>query len=140
MATARSWPSAPGTRVRTLASVYKFVASALVLDSPALLVSPFTKSDPAPFNSEKFSLQEGATGSYVLRITNGVRGGQRRATGISILINDVPLPGSAALTSGTEFLDIPISIPLVNENTLKITLSGPQDATVIVVIRSLPLG
>lgn len=140
VATAGASPSPASERVRYLPSVYKFAASTLILDSPVLLVSSFEVGDPAFLNAETFNLQEGATGSYVLRITNGSRGGQRRATGISISINDVPLPGTAALTAETEFLDIPISIPLVDENNIKVTLSGAQDATVLVVIRSAPIG
>jgi hypothetical protein len=138
IATAGGWPEEPGGRVSTLASVYKFVASALVLDSPVLLATPFGKSAPPRFTRDTFSLQEGATGSYVLRITNGARGGEHRATGIAILINDVPVPGTGALSAETEFLDLPISVPLKDENMLKVTLTGAEDARVVIVIRSPP--
>jgi hypothetical protein len=74
---------------------------------------------------------------YVLRIVNGLRGGRRRATGISISINDVPLKAATALTNKTEFLEIPLSILLVKDNNeMDVTVTGPPDATVLVVIRS----
>jgi hypothetical protein len=140
VATIGAQPDVPGGRVSVLPKVYKFVGPALVVDSPVLLVDSFQVNAASLLNSSVFNLPEGASGSYVLRITNGVRGGQRRATGISVSINDVPLAGTDALTTDTEFLDIPISIPLADENDITVTLSGAQDATALVVIRSTPIG
>ena len=62
---------------------------------------------------------------------------ESRATGVSISINDRPLKAAAAVTNKTEFLEIPFSIPLVKDNNeINVTVSGPFDATVLVVIRS----
>ena len=52
-------------------------------------------------------------------------------------INDAPLKAATALTNKTEFLEIPLSIPLVKDNNeMDVTVTGPPDATVLVVIRS----
>ena len=42
-----------------------------------------------------------------------------------------------AFTNKTEFLEIPLSITLVKDNNeIEVTVNGPADATVLVVIRS----
>lgn len=92
-----------GLRRKDPDKIYVLGSGGYVPDSVVLRLMKFWPGDGlARYRS--FRLVAGSTGPYVLRIVNGDRLGQRRATGGVILINGTPVSSQNQITGQTEFL------------------------------------
>ena len=64
---------------------------------------------------------------------NGDRSGQNRVSGASIRVNEVEVIGPQQFNVTTEFTDTVLTSLFV-ENRLTVTLTGPPDAIIIVLV------
>ena len=70
---------------------------------------------------------------FTLRVINGDRSGQNRVSGASIRVNEVEVIGPQQVNVTTEFTDTVLTSLFV-ENRLTVTLTGPPDAIIIVLV------
>jgi hypothetical protein len=133
--TGRGVPAEPGARVSEPPTIYRFRGTALADDGEALLARTFGARDLPPLRVARFNLRTGLDGRYVLHLVNGDRAGRRRASGIEISINGVPLAGVASFGATAEFLAVPLAQPLRDENEIAVAVRGADDAIVLVAIR-----
>jgi hypothetical protein len=122
----------PGQRLTHPAWVYRPGPSGFIAESAMLAVMGFRADvDPAG-NVRPFRLMRDSSPPYTLRVINGDRFGGHRVTGASIRVNDWR-SSQDQLNAGTEFTTIVLP-ELLTENHLTATLTGPPDASIIVVI------
>ena len=124
---------APGERPVNPAFVYRPGANGLEVEKSILAVMGFRADVPPAGNLRPFRLVQDSLPPYTLRVINGDRLGQHRVTGASLRINNVEVLGPAEVNEKTEFTTIVLS-ELVTENHLTATLTGPPDATILVLI------
>jgi hypothetical protein len=124
---------APGERPVNPAFVYRLGADGLEVEKSILAVMGF-RADVAPEgNLRPFRLVQDSFPPYTLRVINGDRLGQHRVTGATLRINNVEILGPDQVNEKTEFTTIVLS-DLFTENHLTATLTGPPDATILVLV------
>jgi len=123
----------PGQRLTHPAWVYRPGPSGFVAESSMLAVMGFRADvDPAG-NVRPFRLMRDSSPPYTLRVINGDRFGGHRVTGASIRINELEVIGSDEVHAGVEFASTVVA-ELLTENRVTATLTGPPDATLIVLV------
>ncbi len=87
--------------------------------------------------TETFTLPENSTGPYVLRVINGSPEGGRRARSVRILLNGTEIVAAGRLNAKTEFLWVPVSRQLREQNLLTVTLKGKTGAEIYITLEDL---
>ena len=116
--------------------LYKLANGQYVLDSTLVTAFPFTrgKGAPAP-DLWPFNIISQSTGPYVLKITNGDRGGANRVTSGHILVNGTQIFGPSDFGQQVEFLSAPLTNVQAGDNTLSVQLEAAPGSHLIVLIQ-----
>ncbi len=73
----------------------------------------------------------------MLRVINGSPEGSRRARSVRILLNGTEIVGSSQLNTKTEFLWVPVSRQLREQNLLTVTVEGKAGAEIYITLEDL---
>jgi hypothetical protein len=122
----------PGLRPRQPAFVYRLGPSGFDVEKSILAVMGFRADVDPRGNVRAFRLVEDSQPPYTLRVINGDRAGGNRVTSATIAINDVPVLGPAHVNERTGITTM--SVMLATENHVTATLTGPPDASIIVLV------
>lgn len=116
--------------------LYRLSNGQYVLDSTLVTAFPFTRSigKPQP-QLWPFSVGAKSTGPYLLKITNGDRGGANRVTSAHILVNGTQVFGPSDFNQQVEFLSVPLTNVQPGDNTLSVQLEGAPGSHLIVLIQ-----
>jgi hypothetical protein len=107
-------------------------------ERPLLYAGHFVRQSKQPgTRTETFRLPQDSTGPYVLRVTNGSREGGRRARSVRILLNGTEIVASSRLNAKTEFLWVPVTRQLRQQNLLTVTVEGKSGAEIYVTLEDL---
>ncbi|MGH9601352.1 MAG: hypothetical protein ACRD24_03085 [Terriglobales bacterium] len=87
--------------------------------------------------TEIFSLPQGATGPYVLRVTNGSVDGSRRVRSARILLNGTEIVSRKQVNRKTEFLWVPVSRLVREHNVLTVMVEGKAGSEIYVTLEDL---
>jgi hypothetical protein len=122
----------PGVRPRLPAYVYRPGVSGLDVEKTILAVMGFRADVDPRGNVRAFKLVQDSQPPYTLRVVNGDRTGRNRVTSATISINDVPVIGPAHVNERTGFATV--SVELTTDNHVTAMLTGPPDASIIVLV------
>ena len=123
----------PGQRPRNPAYVYRLGPTGFEVEKSILGVMGFRADVDPSGNVRSFRLVEDSFPPFTLRVINGDRSGQNRVSGASIRVNEVEVIGPQQVNVTTEFTDTVLTSLFV-ENRLTVTLTGPPDAIIIVLV------
>jgi hypothetical protein len=84
-------------------------------------------------DSEWFQVAEGAHGPYKLHLANGERNGKNRVSGAHIVLNGSEVASPQQLNKTVKSLDVALN-ELIPNNHLEVTLEGPPNAKVDLII------
>lgn len=124
-------PPPEGERPKRYDLLYRLGPHGYIVSRPVLLIEEFA---PGSVGADSFHLVQGSLGPYVLRVANGDRQGQHRATGGRIVVNGVTVVATGQLTDQVEFLEVPLPSQLPDENSIAVHLEGPPDARVTIIV------
>lgn len=123
----------PGARSRAPAFVYRLGSAGFEVDGSLLVVAAYRADVDPRSNSRSFRLLEDSKGPFRLRLVNGDRAGNHRVTGASVTVNEVTVVETGDVTGSTEFASAVVP-SLGVQNHLTATLTGPPDATLLVLV------
>ena len=123
----------PGGRSRAPAFVYGLTEAGYTVQGSLVAVIPYRADVDARSNLRSFRLLEDSAAPYRLRLVNGDRFGRHRVTGASIQINEVQVLEPRDLSDAMPFASVTIP-PLAVQNHVTASLTGPADATLLVLI------
>ncbi len=107
-------------------------------ERPLLYAGHFVRQSQQPATrSETFTVPQDSSGPYVLRVTNGSREGGRRVHSLRILLNGAEIVAFGQLNAKTEFLWVPVSRQLGQQNLLTVTVKGKSGAEVYITLEDL---
>lgn len=123
----------PGMRSRSPAFVYRLGSSGFEVDGTLLVVAAYRADVDPRSNSRSFRLLEDSKGPFRLRLVNGDRVGNHRVASVTVTVNELTIVEPRDLTAATEFwtADVPA---LAVQNHVTATLTGPPDATLLVLL------
>jgi hypothetical protein len=112
--------------------------SGVASDRPLLYAGHFVReSSQAETRTEAFSLPQDATGPYVLRVTNGATDGSRRVKSARILLNGIEIVSRKQVNGKTEFLWVPVSRLIREQNVLTVIVEGKAGSEMYVTLEDL---
>jgi hypothetical protein len=123
----------PGQRARDAALVYRLGAGGYEVEKSILAIMGFRADVDPSGNLRSFRLVQDSTPPFRLRVINGDRAGNNRVAGATIFVNDQAVIGPQEVNTRTEFTTIVLP-PLAVTNHVKATLTGPPDASIIVLV------
>ena len=116
--------------------LYRLSNGQYALDSIALFSFDFHRGTRAPYADVRVvDPPPTSTGPYVLKITNGDRGGANRVTSGHILVNGTQIFGPSDFGQQVEFLSVPLTNIQPGDNTLSVELEGKPGSHLIVLIQ-----
>ena len=116
--------------------LYRLSNGQYVLDSTLVTAFTFSRATGKPQTDLwPFNVIGPSTGPYVLKITNGDRGGAHRVTSGHILMNGIQTFGPSDFSQQVEFLSAPLTNIQPGENTLSVELEGAPGSHLVVMIQ-----
>ena len=107
-------------------------------ERPLVYAGQFVRQSKQPATrTETFTLPQDSTGPYVLRVTNGHRDGGRRMRSVRILLNGTEIVAGGQVNGKTEFLWVPVSRQLREQNLLTVTVKGKSGAEIYITLEDL---
>ena len=107
-------------------------------ERPLLYAGHFVRQAEQPdTRTETFRLPEDSTGPYVLRVINGSPQGGHRARSVRILLNGTEIVATGRVNSKTEFLWVPVSRQLRQQNLLTVSVDGKPGAEIYITLEDL---
>lgn len=123
----------PGVRSRAPAFVYRLGATGFEVDSSLLAVAAYRADVDPRSNSRSFRLLQDSQGPFRLRLVNGDRAGNHRVTSVTVTVNELTIVEPGDVTGATEFASAEVP-SLGVQNHVTATLTGPPDATLLVLM------
>jgi hypothetical protein len=123
----------PGEQPRNPAFVYRLGPSGLQMEKGILAVMGFRADVDPRGNLRAFRLTQDSVPPWTLKVINGDRSGRNRVTGATLQLNNREVLGPREINEGTEFVTTVLP-SLSTENHLTATLTGPDEAFIIVLI------
>ena len=113
-------------------------SSSSASERPLLYAGHFVRQAEQPgTRTETFSLPQNSIGPYVLRVINGSLEGGHRARSVRILLNGTEIVAADRLNAKTEFLWVPVSRQLREQNLLTVTVKGKSGAEIYITLEDL---
>jgi hypothetical protein len=107
-------------------------------ERPLLYAGHFVReSSHGDTRTEAYSLPQDASGPYVLRVTNGATDGSRRMKSARILLNGTEVVSRKQVNSKTEFLWVPVSRLMREQNVLTVIVEGKPGSEMYVTLEDL---
>ena len=107
-------------------------------ERPLVYVGQFVRQAKQPATrTETFTLPQDSTGPYVLRVTNGSRNGLRRMRSVRILLNGTEIVAGGQVNAKTEFLWVPVSRLVREQNVLTVIANGKPGSEMYVTVEDL---
>ncbi|MGH9555351.1 MAG: hypothetical protein ACRD2Y_05960 [Terriglobales bacterium] len=108
------------------------------LERPLLYAGHFVRElKQTGARTETFSVPQNSTGPYVLRVTNGSSDGARRVRSARILLNGTEIVSRSQVNAKTEFLWVPVSRLLREQNVLTVIVEGKAGSEMYVTLEDL---
>jgi hypothetical protein len=123
----------PGQRARDAAFVYRLGPHGYEVEKSILAIMGFRADVDPSGNLRSFRLVHDSAPPFRLRVINGDRSGRNRVTGATIFVNDQAVIGPQEVNAGTEFTTVVLP-PLAVANQVRATLTGPPEASIIVLV------
>lgn len=122
----RTFPDDPTT-------VYQLVGVTYALTSMKLYyLQPFVRRTSAPVTETKTFSVTDPTQQYVLIISNGDEGGEKRASSVEITLNGTSVAGTSQFNQQVRVLQIPITV--TDTNTLSVRFAGAPESEILISI------
>jgi hypothetical protein len=124
----------PGVPAPYPAFVYRLGPSGFEPEASILAVMGFRADVDPRGNLRSFRTVTDSSPPFTLRIVNGDRSGRHRVAGATITVNGTEAVGPAQVNDRTEFTSAALP-PLLVQNHVTATLTGPPDAYILVLVQ-----